>query len=186
MVGIQASGNRFSPWLVAFLPLVVIVALARSAAAQSSDVEQSPAERAKLYDQLAGESEYLQKAANVLRKAVHLTKPTVVHIDSEHKDPGGRYGRRSVEEAGSGTIFQYNDKFYVLTNRHVVKDSPTEAIKIRLADGREINPTRVWMDAPTDIAILSVQAPGLIPRDLAAPAMLISAISSSPSAARLA
>ena len=47
MVGTQASGNRFSPWLVAFLPLVVIAALARSAAAKSSDAEQSPAERAK-------------------------------------------------------------------------------------------------------------------------------------------
>ena len=62
------------------------------------------------------------------------------------------------EEAGSGTIIQYNDKFYVLTNRHVVKDSPTESVKIKLADGREINPTRIMADPPTDIAILSIQA----------------------------
>ena len=158
---------RLSDWsgrrLANCLAVVLIFVAARQVSAQGSDAEQTPAERAKLYDQLAIESDYLQKGANVLRKAVHLTKPTVVHIDSEHREPGERYGRHSVEEAGSGTIIQYNDKFYVLTNRHVVKDAPTESIKIRLADGREINPTRVWMDAPTDIAILSVQAPSLVP-----------------------
>ena len=71
-----------------------------------------------------------------------------------------------MEEAGSGTIFQYNDKFYVLTNRHVVKDSPAEAIEIHLADGREFHPTRIWRDSATDIAILSVQAPALMPARL--------------------
>jgi serine protease Do len=163
MARITLSANRRGRRCVSCLFFVLALAVARFASAQGSDAEQSPEERTRLYDQLAKESDYLQKAANVLRKAVYLTKPTVVHIDSEHKDPAGRYGRRSIEEAGSGTIIQYNDKFYVLTNRHVVKDSPTESVKIKLSDGREINPTRVWMDAPTDIAILSIQAPSLVP-----------------------
>ena len=45
--------------------------VARFASAQGSDAEPSPEERTKLYDQLADESDYLQKAANVLRKAVY-------------------------------------------------------------------------------------------------------------------
>src|SRR5262245_27600952 len=121
----------------------------------------SAAERDKQFDELAVESDYLQKAANVLRKVVHLVKPAVVHIDSKHDD-SGRYGRHSIEEAGSGTIIQYKDRFYILTNRHVVKDASAEAIVIKLADGREINPTRIWMDKPTDIAVLAVDAKNLV------------------------
>src|SRR5215471_7627644 len=55
-------------------------------------------ERDKQFDELAVESDYLQKAANVLRKVVHLVKPAVVHIDSKHDD-SGRFGKHSIEEA---------------------------------------------------------------------------------------
>src|SRR5204863_4598609 len=55
---------------------------------------------------------------------------------------------------------------YVLTNRHVIKSSALNKIKIRLADGRQINPTKVWSDKGTDIAIMAVTATGLVPARL--------------------
>jgi serine protease Do len=135
--------------------------LGRPAPAQWNETPPTAEERAKQYNELAVESEHLQGMANVLRKVVHLVKPTVVHIDSVHKDTSGHYGRHTEEDAGSGTIFQYNDKFYVLTNRHVVKDSSNDSITIKLADGRELHPTRVLADPKTDIAVMAVQASAL-------------------------
>jgi serine protease Do len=50
---------------------------------------------------------------------------------------------------------------FILTNRHVIKAANEKSIKIRLSDGRQINPTRVWSDQDTDIAVMAVNAPGL-------------------------
>jgi serine protease Do len=134
----------------------------RFAAAQLDEPTPTPAQRAKQYDELAKESVHLQSEANILRKVVQLAKPTVVHIDSEHSDSAARYGRKPVEEAGSGTIIERNGKFYVLTNRHVVKGAASESIKIKLADGREINPKKMWTDPATDIAVLEIEEPDLV------------------------
>ena len=60
--------------------------------------------------------------------------------------PASRYGRRSIEEAGSGTIIQHNDKFYVLTNRHVIKGRRPESIKIQLPMAAKLIPRGFgWM-----------------------------------------
>jgi serine protease Do len=135
---------------------------ARPAAAQWNETAPTAEQRAKQYEELATEAEHLQSQANVLRKVAQLVKPTVVHIDSVHKDVAGHYGRHQEEDAGSGTIIEYNDKYYVLTNRHVVKDSNDEGITIKLSDGRELHPTRIMADPTTDIAVLAVQAQSLV------------------------
>jgi serine protease Do len=159
-----ACGNRISlKRLVAgFIGLAALFA-SKSAVAQWADTAPTAEQRNKEYQELAVESEHLQREANVLRKVAQLAKPTVVHIDSEHNEAASRYGRHSVEEAGSGTIIQYNDKFYVLTNRHVIKGAAIESIKIKLADGREITPSRILADPATDIAVLAIQSAGPVP-----------------------
>jgi serine protease Do len=133
------------------------------APAQIEEPEPSAEQIDKQYAELAAESEHLQRQANVLRKVSQVAKPTVVHIDSEH---AGRYPRGQVEEAGSGTIIKYRDRFYVLTNRHVVKGATAEKIKIKLADGRVISPVRIWADLYTDVAVIAVDAPRLVPARL--------------------
>jgi serine protease Do len=147
-------------WLGTFV--LVWTFLPRAALAQWNEATPTAQERAKQYDELAAEAEHLQGFTNVLRKVVHLVKPTVVHIDSVHKDSSGHYGRHSEEDAGSGTIFQDGDKFYVLTNRHVVKDSTSDNITIKLADGRELHPSRILADPKTDIAVMAVQGSSLV------------------------
>jgi serine protease Do len=44
----------------------------------------------------------------------------------------------------------------VLTNRHVVNRAELDAIAVRLDDGREVKPRRLWSDAGTDIAVLEL------------------------------
>jgi serine protease Do len=159
---LEANHLRARLWGAFFLSALLTSWLinARSAAAQQwNDSEPTAAERAKQFDELAVESERLQQSSNVLRKVSHLVKPSVVHIDSVRKD---HYARRE-EDAGSGTIVQFGDKLYVLTNRHVIRDASGDNITIKLADGRELHPTRIWADQPTDIAVMSVQNAGLVP-----------------------
>ncbi len=59
-------------------------------------------------------------------------------------------------------IVELGGAFYVLTNRHVIRDHALSEIKIKLYDNRQINPTKVWNDADTDIAIMAISAPHLV------------------------
>jgi serine protease Do len=123
------------------------------------------AERDRMYEALSRESTSLDRQSNVLKTVIRLVRPTVVHIEADKLDNTiGKIGPKDhVEEAGSGYIARLNDHDYVLTNRHVIKDAANKDIKIRLADGRVLHPTRVWSDPETDIAVMAVEANGLIP-----------------------
>jgi serine protease Do len=139
----------------------------RIAAAQYAVVAPTPDERAQQYRALGAEVAHLEKQGMVLRKVVSFVKPTVVHIDAEKTDSiNTRSRNRFVEEAGSGTIIKMGNRYYVLTNRHVIRSAPTKSIKIKLSDGRVIYPTSVWSDAETDIAVMAVDAEGLVPAEV--------------------
>jgi serine protease Do len=121
-------------------------------------------DRAKQFEKLERDVARLEQQGNVLKQVVRLVRPTVVHIEAEKSDPiAKRYTHHSIEEAGSGTIIQLGDKFYVLTNRHVIKSATDNNIHIKLQDGRQISPIKSWSDAGTDVAIMAVNAPHLIP-----------------------
>jgi serine protease Do len=132
------------------------------------DAERAQAVRDKMYELLAREVGALERQSNALKMVVKLVRPTVVHIEAEKVEPASvHYGRREyVEEAGSGCIVKINGGNYVITNRHVIKAASPKNIKIRLADGRELNPTRTWDDPDTDIAVMAIDAPGLVPAKL--------------------
>jgi serine protease Do len=53
-------------------------------------------------------------------------------------------------------IVEQGGKFYVVTNRHVIKDAEIGRIKVRLSDGREVGPQKTWADAETDVAVMSL------------------------------
>jgi serine protease Do len=111
------------------------------------------------YASLARDVESLDREFGLVKRVVKLITPTVVHIESQ---PLARFkGLMHVEEAGSGVVVQFGQKFYVLTNRHVIRHSSPERIEIHLADGRVLNPERVWSDSETDVAVMAIEASGL-------------------------
>ncbi len=122
-----------------------------------------------LQDEIAAEVAALERQGNLLKKVVKLVRPTVVHLESI-KHEGGDYSdvrnnrqtQPTVEEAGSGVIVRLNNKLYVLTNRHVIRDAELSNITIRLEDGRLLTPLRVWNDADTDVGVIQIaDLPGL-------------------------
>ncbi len=125
----------------------------------------SKAERDRMYEEVADEVAALERQGNILKKVIRLAQPTVVHIEAKKMQEG--LSRKSVEEAGSGVIVKYNDKFYVLTNRHVIKHASLENIHIGLNSGQVITPTRIWADVETDVAVMAVDAPDLVAARLA-------------------
>lgn len=95
-------------------------------------------------------------------------KPSVVHIETTRMarvgaDPlGGFFGRdRSFEEHGeaSGVIVDSNG--YILTNLHVVENA--SHIEVYLEDGRSFPATVIGVDPGLDLAVLKIDATGLIP-----------------------
>ena len=62
-------------------------------------------------------------------------------------------------DQGSGVIVAENG--FLLTNRHVIMDG--DEIYVTLGDGRRLNAAIVGTDKQTDLAVLKVEAEGLIP-----------------------
>jgi serine protease Do len=147
--------------------LLVLVSLAASARAQQATISNASfgaADRDRLYDELHRDVAALDRELSIYKRVVQLVAPSVVHVQAK---PLADYRfRRDVEEAGSGVLVRMGERDYVLTNRHVVKHSDAEHIKLELYDGRQISPTQILTDPETDVAVLAVNSPNLIPARL--------------------
>lgn len=119
----------------------------------ADEYSSSAAARERLYEELAQDVAAFESQGNLLKRVVRLVKPAVVHISA--RKPVSEYGRRE-EEAGSGVIVAIDGGAYVLTNRHVVHDSPLRNIDIQLADGEILHPSKVLTDIKTDVAVMRV------------------------------
>jgi len=124
------------------------------------------AERDQLYGELARDVESMDRLLGLVKRVVRLVTPSVVHIEAQ---PIREYRMRSgAQEAGSGVIISFPGRrsgtgVYVLTNRHVIKKSSEPHIRIQLADGRVISPTQIWSDPYTDVAVMAINAPRVVP-----------------------
>jgi len=70
---------------------------------------------------------------------------------------------------GVGTGFIIDEEGHIVTNNHVItvdSDQPAERITITLDDGRQFQASIVGRDAPTDLAVLQIDADGLTPAAL--------------------
>lgn len=145
------------------LPLLVIVllAVAPCPALLTQQVFAQQADRETEFANLARDVEALDREFGIYKRVVKLVSPSVVHIEATPL-PQYRF-RRDVEEAGSAVLVRFRGKDYVLTNRHVIKHSRENLIRLELANGQQLEPTRIWSDAKTDVAVLAVEAEGLVP-----------------------
>ena len=154
--------SRFPGWrsravLAAILSLCALPLYAQ----QVNTSDKADKNREQLFTELAQDVKSLDRELSIYKRVAKLVSPSVVHIDSK---PLPQYSfRRDVEEAGSGVLVRYRGKDYVLTNRHVIKHSKEDLIWLELGDGRQLQPTRIWSDVETDIAVMSVESANLLP-----------------------
>src|SRR5262245_35747024 len=125
----HCSRHRFLAVIVCALVAGFLVgpSSGQDLAAVDQSVGLRAAEREQLYDEIAAEVTLLEQQGNLLKKVVHVVKPTVVHLETVKldtsqlsTDPREHRAVPTVEEAGSGVIVQLAGRHYVVTNRHVI------------------------------------------------------------------
>ena len=152
---------KLSVLTIALLPILTCSALQ---AQQIGFVPATPENREQIFSELAQDVEAMSRELSIYKRVVQLVSPSVVHVDAK---PLPKFSfRRDVEEAGSAVLVRYLGKDYVLTNRHVIKHSQEDLIHLELHDGRELQPSKIWSDVETDVAVMSIEAPNLIPARL--------------------
>lgn len=91
--------------------------------------------------------------------AVDIVAPSVVSIEVSRKEAGRRGGSDHPTAGGSGFVFAADG--LILTNSHVVEGS--SKVQVALPDGRDYVADVLGQDPDTDIAVLKITAPDLVP-----------------------
>lgn len=157
----RSTGRLFVSVGMLVLALATGAVEARAQQAATRPVSLESNERERLYEELHRDVAALDRELSIYKRVVQLVAPSVVHVQA--KPLADFRFRRDVEEAGSGVLTQLGERVFVLTNRHVVKHSDVDHIRLELFDGRQISPTQIYTDPETDVAVLAVDSAELVP-----------------------
>lgn len=98
------------------------------------------------------------KATGDLSKVSEKCMESVVEIKTEQMSRNRFYGNLVSEGAGSGVIISENG--YIVTNYHVIENA--QKATVTLANGKEYEAEYIGGDKERDIAVLKIDANGLV------------------------
>ena len=97
-------------------------------------------------------------------EAAERVSPSVVYIQVTGRREGRRRRPGPEEVAGSGSGFVFTPDGFILTNSHVVHGATK--IDLTLMDGRSFQAQLIGDDPDTDLAVIRITAPNLVPAQL--------------------
>jgi S1-C subfamily serine protease len=104
-------------------------------------------------------------AAFDFRAAAKKVNPSVVAVDRLSRVRRGFFDQEGVvAETGQGSGVIIDKSGIIVTNNHVVESA--EQVKVRLSDNRTINAKVLGTDPRSDLAVLKIDAPNLVPVEL--------------------
>jgi serine protease Do len=137
------------------------VADARAQLPPAKPVSFAQGDRDQQFAALQQDVAAMERELSIYKRVVALVTPSVVHVEAT---PLASFRMaKDIEEAGSGVVVRIGETDYVLTNRHVVRHSNPENIRLEFAYGRQVRPARVLDDPGTDVAVLVVDVQDLVP-----------------------
>jgi len=98
--------------------------------------------------------------------AAEKVSPSVVYIEVQQpiRSRRGNAPRMPQETRGSGSGFIFTPDGFILTNSHVVHSA--RKIEVTVADGHKYQADLIGDDMDTDLAVIRINAPNLVPADL--------------------
>jgi len=93
--------------------------------------------------------------------ASERVSPSVVNIEVRKQIRGAQARRGARAQQGSGSGFVLTGDGFILTNSHVVHDALS--IEVSLPDGQRARADLVGDDPDTDLAVIRISAPSLVP-----------------------
>jgi S1-C subfamily serine protease len=116
--------------------------------------------------QAANDQELLDAYSRAVITAAERVSPSVVYIEVQQPTGNRRANdpRMPREARGSGSGFIFTPDGFILTNSHVVHGSTR--IEVTVADGSKYQAELIGDDPDTDLAVIRINAPNLMPAQL--------------------
>jgi S1-C subfamily serine protease len=116
-------------------------------------------------DQPETDQDLLDAYSRAVITAAERVSPSVVYIEIHGKSSERRNSPRNSREAsGSGSGFIITPDGFILTNSHVVRAVKT--IDVTTSDGHKYPAQLIGDDPDTDLAVIRINAPNLVPARL--------------------